>query len=160
MASSPTTSSENRSAGCRSSTPSARFQASPKRDRSPARRASPASIAAAVSTSRGANVSEATSSSACWAAAQRPLRIATHPRMSRWWVARAGPPTAWSRARVSRCSAVESSLRASAIVAPMACGLVGSTRVECADSSSSAASSTVARDPPPSGATDATSAHA
>ena len=47
MASSPTTSSENRSAGCRSSTPSARVHASPRRARSPARRASPASIAAA-----------------------------------------------------------------------------------------------------------------
>ena len=55
-----------------------------------------------------------------------------------------GPPTAWSRARVSRCSAVDSSLSASATVAPIACGLVGSTSVECADSSSSAASSTVA----------------
>ena len=53
MASSPTTSSENRSAGWRSSTPSARFQASPRRARSPDRRANPASIAAAVSTSRG-----------------------------------------------------------------------------------------------------------
>ena len=41
MASSPTTSSENRSAGWRSSTPSARVQASPSRARSPERRARP-----------------------------------------------------------------------------------------------------------------------
>lgn len=72
MASSPTISSDSRSAGWRSSTPSARPQASVRRARSPARRARPASIAPAVSCSRGASGASAASSSACCAADQRP----------------------------------------------------------------------------------------